>query len=65
MKVRIPMTGKARLQMIFWGSVVFVACITLWPHASTDAMQTFLGFGAILGPFAVLGGIVGVQEHRL
>jgi len=65
MKVRVPMSGKLRLQMIGYGILTFIICIWLRPYVAADAAQTLLGVGILAGPVAVLGGIVGVQDHKL
>lgn len=65
MKVRVPMGKGLRAKMIIYGALGFVVCVWLWPHVTTEAAKTFLTVGLFMGPLAILGGIIGVQDHSL
>lgn len=63
--VRTKLTLAARLKMILGGIALFFGCIWLWPLMDTEAAKTFLAIGALVGPVAVIGGVIGLQDHKL
>ncbi len=65
MKIRRGMSAKERLQMIGFGALAFFGCLWLYPHVGTDAGQSVLIVGVILGATSVVGGIIGLQDHKL
>ena len=62
--IRQSMGWGWRLKMIGFGGLTAVGCFFALPHVTTDAAQTFLGAGVFFGALSVIGGFIGLQDHK-